>query len=289
MYVYVCICMYMYMYMYMHSLSVSLLHVHLENTSIACNFAVNGLPKLGSRGVSKSMASENEKHLPAKFSQGIFSTITDLELRSDACLMWTRSTQCKMGWGTESDIHGFVKDTLVDAIFAAGLMDHVQCFNELSVFELRADIWVVTSKMVPIGVVEVKKPDEGIMASERVHGQIYDYMLRLQSFFGLKNVFGIVSTYEQWRIYWLPSAGEAAASTNKLVDACVEEKEEGDGQENDEGSEGDSDAEIKALDDDTRQLFGTEVYQWDNSSLPLVLCSVIIKMFDSPRGHCQDD
>ncbi len=44
-----------------------------------------------------------------------------------------------------------------------------------------------------------------------MHGQIYDYMLRLQSYYGLRNVFGIVTTYEQWRFYWFPSCDEVAA------------------------------------------------------------------------------
>ncbi len=48
------------------------------------------------------------------------------------------------------------------------------------------------------------------MASKRVHGQIYDYMLRLRHFFGQQLVFGIVTTYNEWRVYWLPDCNDAA-------------------------------------------------------------------------------
>jgi hypothetical protein len=69
---------------------------------------------------------------------------------------------------------------------------------------------------VPIGVVEVKKHKENseVLSKESVHGQIYDYMLRLKSFHGLQHVFGIVSTFSQWRIYWLPECDEVAAASS---------------------------------------------------------------------------
>ena len=39
-------------------------------------------------------------------------------------------------------------------------------------------------------------------------------MLRLKTFYGLEEVFGIVSTYEQWRICWLPQSDERAKSSS---------------------------------------------------------------------------
>ena len=64
------------------------------------------------------------------------------------------------------------------------------------------------------GVIEVKLPGKDIMNSKTLHGQTYDYMTRLHSFHGLVNVFGLATTYEQWRVYWLPECSDAAASTN---------------------------------------------------------------------------
>lgn len=60
---------------------------------------------------------------------------------------------------------------------------------------------------VPIGVFEVKRSgaDAEVMASAAVHGQMYDHLMRLKNFHGLKHVFGILSTYTSWRIFWLPN------------------------------------------------------------------------------------
>lgn len=74
---------------------------------------------------------------------------------------------------------------------------------------------VVSKSGIPVGVIEVKKtPKEiDIMNHPQVHGQILDYMLRLKSFHGLRSVFGIVSTYSQWRFYWLPECDKAAEAS----------------------------------------------------------------------------
>ncbi len=118
-------------------------------------------------------------------------------------------------WASEMDVQQLVKAVLQDAITAAGLGHLLKCYNELSIFKLRPDIWVVMNERgVPVGVCEVKKPGRTIINSPVVHGQIYDYMLRLRSFHGLKHVFGIVSTYEQWRLYWLDDCCSAATATD---------------------------------------------------------------------------
>ena len=50
---------------------------------------------------------------------------------------------------------------MTDAIVTLGLQTTLHCFNELSIFGIRPDIWVIqTSYGNPIGVVEVKKPNE---------------------------------------------------------------------------------------------------------------------------------
>ena len=71
----------------------------------------------------------------------------------------------------------------------------------------------MSNRGIPVGVCEVKRPGKHIMNSPYIFGQIYDYMLRLRTFHGLKHVFGIVSTYEQWRLFWLEDCCDAAIST----------------------------------------------------------------------------
>jgi hypothetical protein len=237
--------------------------------------------------VSTSAPSNNEKHLGATLTVKSFSYLKDMELKP-AYQLWTKHRQGGMGWATESDVHGIVKDALQDAIFAAGMKDKLKCLNELSVFELRADIWVVTMQSVPVGVVEVKKPGNDIMDSPLLHGQIYDYMLRLQSFFGLRHVFGIVSTYAQWRVCWLPGVSESVAASDAILSMDSARNEVGEDEGKDDGKdavESDSDeVEFELLAANSRQLCGTRVYSWDDAELPRLLCSVLMKMEQSPKG-----
>lgn len=116
-----------------------------------------------------------------------------------------------INWASESDIQGFVKLVLQDILNALNLDTQLSCYNELSVFRWRGDIWVIVDNFgVAIGVIEVKKPDSNILKNTHVHGQILDYMERLKYFFGQAIRFGIVATYEEWRLY--SSSSEAAAA-----------------------------------------------------------------------------
>ena len=121
-------------------------------------------------------------------------------------------------WGSESDIQKLVSAVISDIICAIGLKSRLKFFAELSVFRLRADIWVVMkSTGLPVGVIEVKKPNKEVLNSRRTCGQIYDYLLRLKSFYGLEHVFGIVTTYDEWRFFWLPECDHIAASSDVTV------------------------------------------------------------------------
>jgi hypothetical protein len=185
-------------------------------------------------------------------------------------------------WGSESDIQGFVKTVLGDAIVAAGLKHKLRCFNELSVFSIRPDIWIVVNECgVPVGVCEVKAPGRSVMKNDIVHGQIFDYMLQLRSFHGLTHVFGIVSTYKQWRIYWLNDENCINAAASAIlqppagaISASVKERKE-----NEEKST------KLDFDPSNRVVWGSKIYEWSDSDLPRALCSVLLKMYSSP--YCE--
>lgn len=73
--------------------------------------------------------------IPAVFSQGIVSR-----------RIWTCSTDLKR-WSTEHDIALLVRHVLQDAIASAGLKNELEYHTELSVFELRHDIWLVMTDL----------------------------------------------------------------------------------------------------------------------------------------------
>ncbi len=120
-------------------------------------------------------------------------------------VIWTKALRSNSEciWSSESDIQGYIRDVIGDLLVVVGLDKKVSCFNELGIHNIRPDIWiVVTLTGVPIGVVEVKKPKtlttEKLLTDKRVYGQIFDYMKKLETFTGLVDTFGIITTYEEW-------------------------------------------------------------------------------------------
>jgi hypothetical protein len=161
-------------------------------------------------------------HDPAELEKHEFKIIDKLTLSGGSGLWGAYDNRRKpFVWGSEADIQHYVRLAIGDAVASAGIAQDVICQNELSIFQLRPDIWILLSKCKqsrlstfkrPIGIIEVNKPGDTIMPANGLHGRVLDYLLRLKSFFGLQNVFGISTTYQQWRFYWLPDCDDAAAS-----------------------------------------------------------------------------
>ena len=105
--------------------------------------------------------------------------------------MWTFFDLAEVkefSWNSEQDIRRYVEYVIIDAIKAAGLFKKVELKSELGIFSVQSNMLVVVFQRFPIGVIEIKKPGPKLLESHRVFGQIYDYLLRLQSFYGLKYV-----------------------------------------------------------------------------------------------------
>ena len=91
-------------------------------------------------------------------------------------------------WNSEEEIRTQVLLAMKDIIEAAGLQSKIELKIELGIFRERPDLWVVMVSGFPIGVVQVKKPGENVMSNPKVWGQLYDYLLRLSSYYGLQHV-----------------------------------------------------------------------------------------------------
>lgn len=101
-------------------------------------------------------------------------------------------------WRVDTSIAGFISRLLTDVLVALGL---AQTINIQEGIIIHPDLLVVKNNSQPISVVETKTPaDDAVMDHEQVHGQLYDYMHQLKEYFGLETVFGIATTYNQWRI-----------------------------------------------------------------------------------------
>ena len=101
---------------------------------------------------------------------------------------------------------------------ALGLQD-VLVQTELYLFSERPDIAILFKSDVPVGVIEVKVPDGNPMNDKLFAGQLFDYMEMLHSTFGVQNVFGIMTTYHEWRICWLKGTVLNTAATLEAAKA----------------------------------------------------------------------
>ncbi|KAL6071676.1 Protein kinase domain-containing protein [Balamuthia mandrillaris] len=258
------------------------------------NIIDNGLPPLGSRGASSSSA-HYDKGRQAAFiieERELGLVIAEPPLVRAPSRLWFDSDENPnaLAWGSEKDIQRNVVTALKDVLTAAGIGAFVSVQEDLTMFSInsrqqKSDVYLVKQKTVPIGIVEVKKPTENIFDKNEVNGQIYDYMMALRSFSGLRYVFGILTTYEQWRVCWLPDANQLAQAEE--LPPPVERRFQlwsflpptpqwvADSNLPDQNKD-------KVQHRDERQFYATPLYSCTHPSLPLILTSAVRKMERSP-------
>ena len=132
------------------------------------------------------------------------------------------------------------------------------------------DFWVtLNNDYRPILVIEVKSPIGQDSSSKtkinntKISGQLYDYMLKLKTFYNQKYVFGIVTTLDEWKICWLPN-GDDCAISEILLENNLEENE------------------YVQIND--REIHSTRVYKHNERDLTKIILSVIVKCYESPKN-----
>jgi flagellar biosynthesis GTPase FlhF len=177
----------------------------IELNSIWQYFLPDGkrLPQLHQTG-TKSGASTNKKHNPIKnFYSGEFGIIPLTENDLEHCKSVSASIQFtdSVGYSTEMDIQQLCKSFLENMIVASKV--GLELRSDLSISELRADFWVISSNGFPVGAIEVKKPDgeDSNEETRKMHlGQLFDYLMRIRTFHGVRNLIGILTDFESWTI-----------------------------------------------------------------------------------------
>jgi hypothetical protein len=91
-------------------------------------------------------------------------------------------------WNSDEEIRTQVVLAMKDTIEAAGLQGKIELKIDPGIFREQPNLWVIMVSGFRIGVVDVKKPGENVMSNPKVWGQLYDYLLRLSSFYGLQHV-----------------------------------------------------------------------------------------------------
>eukprot|EP00298_Acanthocystis_sp_HF-20_P016845 c21604_g1_i1.p1 GENE.c21604_g1_i1~~c21604_g1_i1.p1 ORF type:complete len:507 (+),score=50.08 c21604_g1_i1:35-1522(+) len=169
-------------------------------------------PQMITGNATKSMTPRSN-HARAEITEKVFNFF-DEELEIPAAGLTLQAGMPQI-FNNEDDVKYYVRCLLNDVIKLTGL--DLQITSELTMLQMRSDLWVLTKNNVPVTIIEVKLPNkEGVSQKPRIAGQLLDYMLRLKLFYGVEDVFGLISTYNEWRVFWLPSprTDEVAAFTH---------------------------------------------------------------------------
>lgn len=256
------------------------------------------LPDLKFEGGTPSNPSISQDHKPLdQYYESTFKLLdafspTKLSLESPSTILSFAGRKGYVNWsGGEASIQKLVASVLTDVIGLAGLDDILDCCEEYGLKSIRADIWIIRKKGIPIGVVEIKRPhtdacESDIINNEKVLGQLYDYMKRLESFFGIVNVFGILTNYEDWRICWFANKSATFEHLPPKEEQIISRAEDFPTNSSMVGgkSEKSTASEIKSpLKTDKRTFYSTnEAINRKDPCLLKTLTSLILKMYHSP-------
>ena len=117
-------------------------------------------------------------------------------------------------WNHESFIENWIRMVLDDIAVMIGVDKQLSINSEISltlIEHLIPDILIFRISGTLVGVCEVKRPtfdkdDLGGEVNVNLINQIHNYLKQMQYVHGVRTPIGIISTYRQWRICWLPEA-----------------------------------------------------------------------------------
>ena len=250
-----------------------------------------GLPPLGylSGGSSSSKPShhdtrssiqkDNEENDLILRCNGTFTILNGYELdnipKNKESQIWKQvktETKTLPTWNHEGNLKFHVKDVLEDIMALtniSGLSASVEVFIDSN--KIRSDVLMFKLGGFLISICEVKKTSRTDakdstpttdLEDNRLNKQIYDN-LRATMYHGIKYPLGIVSTYNEWMLVWLPESDKLA----NIVDV----------------------KEIKNMNTTEEDLlkknrfYCSDVYQRTDVKLIEMLVSLIIKVVNAPR------
>jgi len=122
------------------------------------------------------------------------------------------------------------------------------------------------------------------ISSESVAGRLFDYLRFLYEAYGVEHPFGIQTSYQHWRICWLPKSDPIAAQDEVLINPGVtsiprrafeESHIPSKAKVNDALFE---ETKIEIEDVKARVFHGTRIFRFDDRELPTYLVSTLMKM-----------
>jgi len=227
---------------------------------------------------SSKQKDNNENNLIMRRT-GTFAILNEYELanipKNKESQIWKQvktETKTLPTWNHEDNLKLHVKDVLEDIMGLtniSGLSASIEVFIETK--KIRSDVLMFKLGGFLISICEVKKTSRtdakdstptNDLKDDRLNKQIYDN-LRATMYHGVKYPLGIVSTYNEWMLVWLPESDKLA----NIVDA----------------------KEIKNINTTEEDLlentfYCSNVYQRTDVKLIEMLVSLIIKVVNAPRN-----
>ena len=263
-----------------------------------------------------------EKHAAASVIIAKFVTLSDIdELPYPKTNIWNQLMVSKGhlgGYSNEAGVNTFVKMVIVDILEALGIREKVTIRAEVEVMSNRPDFMLILVNGHPVGTIEGKQPGKGAMEHPNILGEVYDQLMHLRSIFRVNTPFALLTCYEKWRICWLneQDSNELARMSNfptrnpyetptKESLFEVDNLFPGNKLEDNTPSpqlpptpsrkkgilglqrvDDESNEEVKwnIADYEERTFCSTNIMDWQDRSLPIVLASVIKKMMLARQG-----
>lgn len=200
-------------------------------------------------------------------------------------------------WDHETDIRTIVKMALEDCARAASVFENLNISQEVpfgSVVkknENRTDLAIVKIKSrygLPTAAVEIKKPPNDSQKKEfdmEDAQQIVQYMYDLRCAFGVRFVFGILTTYSKWRIFWFEDSNDAIMcdDSESFKELCAPSPSPSPTAiaENDKEIYADKEAKIQPV----IKVMKSKIFLHDDVQLVKTLCTLLLKCCMIPHDR----
>jgi hypothetical protein len=164
-------------------------------------------------------------------------------------------------------IQHYVRLVIHGMMCASQLLDRAKSFG--TAFRkhfmecLTADAWLLELDNAPICVVELRKSFNDL-ENPHVIGGLYDRLVKLRSQQSRRDIFGILTCYDGWRIVWLPDSNYIAQSDTETCAEILEDEED--------------DTSMSVESEVKRELYGTEILYHSDNTLPRILVSLLRKL-----------
>ena len=199
----------------------------VQRINIPNDIITKAFPPLGRRQLYSSGKSTTRQKsiydITVQVESGTFGILKELKpyLNKTTSLLWTEGeTGTLADWSGKVDIQTYVKRALMDCFKVCPLLRKLfihrhQTFSFAQIMDNKrgnstdTTVFVRDSSSIT-GAVEIKLPGSNL---ENI-GQIVDYMVDLRNSFNVRYVFGVYTTYEEWKILWFEDSQVAAESNS---------------------------------------------------------------------------